>query len=133
MTLDELHGKSILILGFGREGQGTYKFLRQSWPSKPLAIADQRSFEELELPPELRSRVEHDTNIRPHLGDQYLANLFDYQCVVKTAGIPASRPELQEAERRGITLTSHMEIFFSNYPAEMIVGVTGTKGKSTTT
>ena len=37
MKLRELESKSILILGFGAEGQATYEYLRKHWPEKPLS------------------------------------------------------------------------------------------------
>jgi UDP-N-acetylmuramoylalanine-D-glutamate ligase len=46
MTLEELEEQSILILGFGTEGQATYEFLRKRWPEKPLSIADRRKSDE---------------------------------------------------------------------------------------
>ena len=39
MTFNELEKKSVLILGFGTEGQATYEFLRKRWPEKALTIS----------------------------------------------------------------------------------------------
>ena len=58
MMLAELQQKSILILGFGTEGQATYGFLRRRWPQKPLVIADQRRLED--FPEEIRKRIAND-------------------------------------------------------------------------
>src|SRR5206468_7172828 len=66
-------------------------------------------------------------------GAHYEPAVFSAQVIVKTAGVPASLPLLRSAVSNGARLTSHIEIFFSNYPRERIVGITGTKGKSTTT
>jgi UDP-N-acetylmuramoylalanine-D-glutamate ligase len=66
-------------------------------------------------------------------GAYYEPAVFSAQVIVKTAGIPASLPLLRDAVANGARITSHIEIFFSNYPRERIVGITGTKGKSTTT
>src|SRR3989344_4736282 len=49
MLISELKNKEILILGFGREGQDTFLFLRKHFPSKNLGIADRKEFEELPL------------------------------------------------------------------------------------
>lgn len=46
--LKELQRKKILILGMGREGISTYKFLRSKFPNKRLALADQNSLEHLD-------------------------------------------------------------------------------------
>ncbi|MFH1780752.1 MAG: hypothetical protein ABH841_02010, partial [Candidatus Nealsonbacteria bacterium] len=64
MKLDELKDKKILILGFGREGQDTFKFLQKSFPKKQIDIADQK------------------------LDKDYLEKLDGYDVIIKTPGIP---------------------------------------------
>ncbi|HYR89596.1 MAG TPA: UDP-N-acetylmuramoyl-L-alanine--D-glutamate ligase [Terriglobia bacterium] len=133
MKLDELNKKSILILGFGTEGQATYEFIRRKWPSKPLSIADRRAL--AEFPEELARRLQHDPALSLNLGAGYLDSLAPGKCevIIKTPGIPASTDLIAKARKSGCLLTSHSQIFLSNYPREKIIGVTGTKGKSTTT
>ena len=132
MTLSELEKKSILILGFGTEGQATYDFLRNRWPAKTLSIADQRNMDE--YPEELVRRIEHDPAIRLNFGSRYLDSLDPYSCevIIKTPGIPASTEAIARARHSGCKLTSHSQIFLDNYPNDRVIGVTGTKGKSTT-
>ena len=133
MKLAELEHRSILILGFGTEGQATYEFLRRRWPSKPLSIADQRTM--AEFPQEVANRIQNDTDVRTNFGPRYLDSADGYNCevIIKTPGIPATIDAVTRARRAGILLTSHSQIFLSNYPREKVIGVTGTKGKSTTT
>ena len=38
--LEFLQNKRILILGYGREGESTYKFLRQNFPEMLITVAD---------------------------------------------------------------------------------------------
>ena len=133
MTLEDLEQQSILILGFGTEGQATYEFLRKRWPTKPLSIADQRKIEE--FPDEVARRLQDDSALMLNLGPRYLDSADGYNCtvIVKTPGIPASTEAILRACKNGCKLTSHSQIFLSNYPREKVIGVTGTKGKSTTT
>jgi UDP-N-acetylmuramoyl-L-alanine---L-glutamate ligase len=133
MTLEDLEQQSILILGFGTEGQATYEFLRKRWPTKPLSIADQRKIEE--FPDEVARRLQDDSGLMLNLGPRYLDSADGYNCtvIVKTPGIPASTEAILRACKNGCKLTSHSQIFLSNYPREKVIGVTGTKGKSTTT
>ncbi|PYS29001.1 MAG: UDP-N-acetylmuramoyl-L-alanine--D-glutamate ligase [Acidobacteria bacterium] len=133
MKLDELERKSILILGFGTEGQATYEFLRRKWPTKPLTLADRRTLGE--FPQELARRLQQDPASSLNLGPGYLDSLVPGKCevIIKTPGIPASTHQIARARKSGCLLTSHSQIFLSNYPRDKIIGVTGTKGKSTTT
>src|SRR5215467_1738135 len=132
MTLDELQNKSILILGFGTEGQATYDFLRKRWPDKTLTIADQQNI--TAFPDGVIARVENDPAARLNFGSRYLDSLDPYSCevIIKTPGIPASIDAIARARLCGCTLTSHSQIFMDLYPRPRIIGVTGTKGKSTT-
>ena len=43
--IDYFNNRSVLILGFGREGRSTYEFIRKYFPQKQIGIADQRSLE----------------------------------------------------------------------------------------
>jgi UDP-N-acetylmuramoylalanine--D-glutamate ligase len=132
MTLEELEKKSVLILGFGTEGQATYDFLRRRWPSKLLSIADQRNL--ADFPEDVVARIQNDPDIRLNFGPRYLDSTDGYNCdvIFKTPGIPATVDAIARARKIGCVLTSHSQIFLSNYPREKIIGVTGTKGKSTT-
>ena len=133
MTLEELEQQSILILGFGTEGQATYEFLRRRWPEKPLSIADRRKIDE--FPRGLVKKLEEDAALTLNFGPRYLDSADGYNCkvIIKTPGIPATTDAILRACKVGCTLTSHSQIFLSNYPREKVIGVTGTKGKSTTT
>jgi UDP-N-acetylmuramoylalanine--D-glutamate ligase len=66
-----------------------------------------------------------------HLGDGYLASLAVYDVIIKSPGISVTLPGYREALGAGKTFTSQAALFFANFPGT-IVGVTGTKGKSTT-
>ena len=104
---EKFKDKKILILGFGREGRDTFRFLRKLFPKKKIGIADQK----------------FDKN--------YLKKIGDYDIIIKTPGIPAKILSSQKFRRAGQIITSQAEIFLKNCPG-MIIGVTGTKGKSTT-
>ena len=103
MILNELKDKKILILGFGREGRDTFRFLRKLFPEKKIGIADQK----------------FDKN--------YLKKIKDYDVVIKTPGLPFKKLTRNDL----VKVTTQTEIFFENCPGK-IIGVTGTKGKSTT-
>lgn len=103
MMLEEFKDKKIVILGFGREGQDTLRFLKKLFPKKKIDIADQK----------------FDKN--------YLKKLGSYDLIIKSPGIPFKILPRTVLDR----ITTQTEIFFKNCPG-VIIGVTGTKGKSTT-
>src|SRR2546426_11499568 len=130
MTVEELGKKAILILGFGTEGQATYEYLRKKWPDKLLSIADRQTAGEFSEA--IAYRIQSDPAVMLNLGPRYLDSLDPYQCevIIKTPGIPATIVPIVRARKTGCILTSHSQIFLSNYPKDKIIGVTGTKGKS---
>ncbi len=65
------------------------------------------------------------------LGEDYLKDL-EVDMIFRTPGMNFNLPELEEARRRGIAVTSEMEVFFDLCPAT-IFAVTGSDGKTTTT
>lgn len=62
-----------------------------------------------------------------HSGDQYLNAIYDYDIVIKTPGI-----SLKDFDVKGVEITSQTDLFLSQFHNQTI-GISGTKGKSTTT
>lgn len=118
--MEKLANKSILILGMGREGLSTLRFLQKHFPEKKIALADKNEVQ-----------IENQQNITTHFGETYLDQLENYQIIIKTAGIPLSTPEIQNAIAKGSQILSNTQIFFTLCEGT-IIGITGTKGKSTT-
>ncbi len=116
--------KKILILGLGKEGLDTLNFLRKLFPEKVIGVADRLKIQDL------RFRIK-DKKIRLHLGENYLKAIKNYNIIIKSPGIPIHLPEIEKGYKTG-KITSQTEIFFKNCPGK-IIGITGTKGKSTTT
>jgi UDP-N-acetylmuramoylalanine--D-glutamate ligase len=133
MILRQLQQRAVVLLGFGVEGQATYEFLRARFPNKTIGIADRTRLADLGLSTPVFARLEQDSNLAVNCGDGYLDSLRHYDLIVKTPGIAKAHPALTAAVERGALLTSHMEIFFELFDRSRTIGVTGTKGKSTTT
>ncbi len=111
--------KKILILGFGREGQSTYKTLRHIFRQKNLWVSDQQ-LEQLTIEDEYL-----------HLKSDYVKNIDEFDVIFKTPGISAQLPELQSFLQQEKKITSQLNEFLEIYK-EQTIGVTGTKGKSST-
>ncbi len=110
----------ILILGFGREGKSTYNLIRSIDPSITIGIADLKEITD--------EKVLSDNNVVLHIGDNYLDSCSSYDVIVKGPGV-IIKDYLQEEIRNRITCQTDLFVKFCN--AKMI-GITGTKGKSTT-
>ncbi len=65
------------------------------------------------------------------LGDGYLNDL-EVDIIFRTPGMSFNLPELEAARKRGIAVTSEMEVFFDLCPATLFA-ITGSDGKTTTT
>jgi len=109
--------KKICILGFDREGKSTLNFLRQYFPNKTIGIVD------------IKTIPINDNNISLHLGKNYLKSLKQYQVIFRTPGI--SIEKVKQFTHNKTIITSQTKLFFDLCPAK-IIGITGTKGKSTT-
>ncbi len=65
------------------------------------------------------------------LGEDYLENL-EVDIIFRTPGMNFHLEELERARKRGIAVTSEMEVFFDLCPAT-VFAITGSDGKTTTT
>ncbi|MDD5571519.1 MAG: Mur ligase family protein, partial [Bacteroidales bacterium] len=117
-----INNKKILILGFGKEGQSTYDFLRKYFQNLPLTIADLNK--DVQKNPILKG----DGNINFKTGEEYLKNLNEFDLIIKSPGISLNNVNEKIPFEK---ITSQTDIFFSLF-SKQIVGITGTKGKSTT-
>lgn len=117
-----LNGKKVLILGFGREGQSTYQLIRSYFPEMPLTIADGK-----EDHSEAKMAGDSDPNVRIVLGNLYLDEIHKHDFIFKSPGISLQNFALEE----GTVLSSQTQVFLETYSSQTI-GITGTKGKSTT-
>ena len=111
--------KSVCILGFGREGRSTYRILVQYCSPKSVTIAD--------LNPVDREKNELPENVGLICGEEYQDSLSDFDIVFKSPGIVLKK----QPSELDCLITSETQVFFEVF-REQIVGITGTKGKSTT-
>jgi len=116
MNIADLNGKSICILGFGREGQASAKALEEYAPDAIITIADKNSAIE--------------TDYEKQIGDEWLQNLNQFDVIIKSPGIPP-QAEFESVQEK---ITNSTQIFLDTVKAKesVVIGITGTKGKSTT-
>ena len=111
-----LEGKKILIIGYGREGKSAYKFITENLKDCDLGIADKNEI-----------NIE-DNSVKLYIGDNYLDAIKEYDLAIKSPGIIV-KDYIDETQKEKITSLTDM---FLRFCPNKIVGITGTKGKSTT-
>lgn len=114
-------GRRVGIWGFGREGRSAFDVVRASAASVVIAVDTLGSHEYPAENPQLS--VVH--------GDDIAAALLTCDVIIVSPGIPAWHPVRAELVRQGVELTSVTDLWLRDH-AGTCVGVTGTKGKSTT-
>ena len=126
---NRIKDKSVLILGFGREGQSTLKAFLKAGSAKKITIADQKALSlEMEVFADAAYADYNLQSIDFCCGPQYQDFCDDYDLVMKSPGIVLKKDiSMYETE-----ILSQMQLFFEYY-RDRIIGITGTKGKSTTT
>jgi UDP-N-acetylmuramoylalanine--D-glutamate ligase len=72
------------------------------------------------------------TGVELRLGTEDASVLEGVDLVVKSPGVPARSPVAAAAVERGIPIWSEIELGFRLLPGNPLLGVTGTKGKTTT-
>ncbi len=124
--------KKITILGLGLLGRsvGDAEFLASC--GAQVTVTDKKT------PSELRDSVERlkqYPNIVLHLGGHDLNDFTSADLVIKAAGVRQDSPEIAAARDAGVPVAMSTALF-AQYAAALgvkIVGVTGTRGKSTIT
>ena len=113
---DLVKDKKVLILGFGREGQSSFRMISSVGGYACLDIADANA-------------VSSDLTAMHNVitGANYLDVLDDYDVVFKSPGIVLPK-DIKEYKCH---ITCQADLFLQVYGAQTI-GITGTKGKSTT-
>ena len=115
-----LEDKKILILGYGIEGKSTYAFIRKNFPNKQIIICD--------MQPNYEKDLENDEYVKCIYNDEYLNYTSKVDLIFKTPGISFKDVDISEFEQK---ITSQLELVLE-YINVFTIGITGTKGKSTT-
>lgn len=89
--IEYLKDKKILILGFGLEGQSTYKFIREYLTDKTIYIADKEENFEKKY-----DFLKNEENVIYISGEKYLEGLEEYDVIIKTPGLSFVRSRYKQ-------------------------------------
>lgn len=117
--------KKLAIIGLAREGLAVLKFIKK-----------QKEFKNYEIwILDKSSKVKLPKGTKGQLGENYLENLESFEYIFRSPGFYFLNPLLQRAIKKGVKVSSATKLFFDyakkKHPKK-IIGVTGTKGKGTT-
>lgn len=108
LLINEFKDKKVLIWGMGREGKSTYQVIRSLLPTQELYICDQNYRDD---------SLQYVTYV-----DQASLCFADYDLIMKAPGIVCEYADNISGQTN----------LFVKYFKKQIIGITGTKGKSTT-
>jgi UDP-N-acetylmuramoylalanine--D-glutamate ligase len=127
MRFSELDGARIGVWGAGREIGSFAAQLARRLPSARIVVvafdgpAPVDALDTLKAP-----------GARVVSGEEAPTALADCELVVRSPGVSIHRPELQQLRRAGVPVTTATALWLAEHGPTGVIGVTGTKGKSTT-
>jgi UDP-N-acetylmuramoylalanine--D-glutamate ligase len=125
----DFRGKRVTVMGLGLLGRGVgdAKYLAER--GAELIVTDLKTSQELESSV---AQLKSFSNITFVLGEHRLEDFRDRDFILKAAGVPADSLYLQEAKKNNIPVRMSADIF-AEISGISVIGVTGTRGKSTVT
>jgi UDP-N-acetylmuramoylalanine--D-glutamate ligase len=123
----DLRGKRVLIMGLGLQGSGMAAARYASQQGAFVRVTDLKSPEI--LVPSVRAL--EGLPIEFVLGEHRNEDFLWAEMVIRNPGIPLTSPYLQLALEHGASIEMEIALFFLACPGR-IIGVTGTRGKTTT-
>ena len=122
---DSIKDKKVAFIGTGVSHNDLIRMFVKK--GIDVTVCDRKTADKLDVYDEFSK-----AGVKFALGDNYLDEIFNCDIVFRTPGMYFNNPVLTEARKKGIVVTSEMEVFFDLCPCK-IYAVTGSDGKTTTT
>jgi UDP-N-acetylmuramoylalanine--D-glutamate ligase len=121
-------GKKVLVVGLGLQGGGVgiAKFFSEL--EAKVTVTDKKDENKLF---QSIDRLKH-LPIMFHLGGHKVEDFLNADVIFMGPSVPWTTDAVVQAQKKGIPVEMEMSFIAANYPGKMI-GITGTRGKSTTT
>ncbi len=127
--IEYFSGKKITLMGLGLLGRGVGDAAFLAECGADLIVTDLKTEEQLS---ESLDKLKSYPNIQYTLGEHKMEDFEGRDMILVAAGVPSDSPYLTKAREAGIRLAQSAALFAELSQIPMI-GVTGTRGKSTTT
>lgn len=125
----ELGGRRVGVMGYGVHGGGAGMVDFLVAVGAEVVVTEARPADA--FPPEVHERLAA-AGVTAHFGGHDPSHLDGVDMLVRNPGVPFDNPFLADARARGIPVEMEMTLVLRWWPGR-VVGITGTKGKSTTT
>ncbi|MEH0822618.1 MULTISPECIES: UDP-N-acetylmuramoyl-L-alanine--D-glutamate ligase [unclassified Micromonospora] len=125
MRLSDLRGRTVAVWGAGREGRAAVTAIAAHGPADLVAVDDSANFLTLPWEGPLAEAAPLVT------GEAGFDRLAAADVVVRSPGVPNTHPWMVQLRARAATITQGTALWMADH-ADRTVGVTGSKGKSTT-
>lgn len=131
----DLQNKRVLVMGLGLHGGGlgvTRWLLKQG---AQVTVTDLKKPNDLQPTLDALGNVPPKARLEFVLGEHRERDFESADLIVRNPGVPRESHYLQIARERGIPIRMELGLFFEQLPRgeQQIIGITGTKGKTTTT
>lgn len=123
----EYSGKKVLVVGLGLQGggSGVAKFFAEL--GAHVTVTDKKTKDQLYRSIDILKQYP----ITFHLGGHDIKDFLETDVIFKGPSVPWTFEGIVEAEKKGTPVEMELSFFAKHSPAK-IIGVTGTRGKSTT-
>lgn len=127
-----LKNKKVTVMGLGlyENGSGISATRFLLGQGAKLTVTDLKTYEQLEK--QIKSLGQAAKKIKFVLGGHQEDDFKNADLILKNPGVPRNSKFLQIAKERHIPIETDISLFFQIVDPKRIIGITGTRGKSTT-
>ena len=122
---NNIKGKKIAVLGLGVSNIPAIEYLNKLGT---IIYAHDQKFELTKK----HESIKKLDNVKFYLGDMWLKDLDKVDYILRSPGVKPFLPEIESAVKKGVKLSSEIELFMEYAPCK-VIGITGSAGKTTTT
>lgn len=125
---NEFQNKKILVVGLGLQagGVGVARFFAEL--GAQVRVTDLKTTDQ--LTPSINQLKKYSINYT--LGGHQVKDFLEADLIIKGPSVPWSLKEIKQAQKKGVPIETELSFVMSYCPTKTI-GITGTRGKSTTT
>jgi len=127
--MQNLQNQPITVMGLGRFGGGIAVARWLAGQGAKVLVTDKDNENDLKDSVAQLAGLPIQFRLGQHLQEDFSSTSL----VVASPAVPLTNPYLQTARAAGVPITTEIRLFLERCPARRVLGVTGTKGKSTTT